>query len=207
MNFYRHYLFPYVLDWAMQQAVLQAPRQRVLAPAKGRVLEIGFGTGVNLAYYPDQVRELETLDPETMLEKRVSHRIASSGRKVHFHQLAGERQPFPDNSFDTLVCTLTLCSVQDPGLVLNEVYRVLKPGGQFLFLEHGASPELKVRRWQQRLNGVQQVCGGGCQLIRPTKELVASSGLVFEEVSQYYLAKVPRFLGFMTEGRACKPMG
>lgn len=207
MNFYRHYLFPYVLDWAMQQPVLKAPRQRVLARAQGRVLEIGFGTGVNLAYYPDQVRELEALDPESLLAKRVSRRIAQSGRKVHFHQLAGESLPFADNSFDTLVCTLTLCSVQDPQQVLGEVYRVLKPGGRLLLLEHGASPDPKVQRWQHRLNGVQQACGGGCQLIRPTKELVAASGLVFEQVSQYYLPKVPRFLGFMTEGCACKPLG
>lgn len=207
MNLYRHYLFPYVLDWAMRQPVLQEPRQRVLARAQGRVLEIGFGTGVNLAYYPEQVRELETLDPESLLAKRVSQRIARSGRRVHFHQLAGERLPFPDNSFDTLVCTLTLCSVQDPAQVMSEARRVLRPGGRFLFLEHGASPEPGVWRWQQRLNGVQKVCGGGCQLIRPTRELVAQSGLVFEQVSQYYLPRVPRFLGFMTEGCAYKPMG
>lgn len=205
MSLYRHYLFPYVLDWAMQHPVLQEPRRRVLAGARGRVLEIGFGTGINLAYYPAEVRELETLDPEALLAKRVNRRIARFGGQVHFHQLAGEKLPFSDDSFDTLVCTLTLCSVQDPGQVLREVRRVLKPGGRLLFLEHGASPDPKVNRWQHRLNGVQQVCGGGCQLIRPTRELIADSGLVFEEVSQYYLPKVPRFLGFMTEGCACKP--
>src|SRR5690606_12252387 len=129
MNFYRHYLFPYVLAWAMQQPVRKAPRQRVLARAQGRVLEIGFGTGVHLAQYPDQVRELRALVPESRLAERVSRRVAQSGRKVQVHQLAGESSPFADNSVDTLVCALTLCSVRDPEQVVGEVYRVLKPGG------------------------------------------------------------------------------
>jgi ubiquinone/menaquinone biosynthesis C-methylase UbiE len=205
MGLYRDHIFPYVLDWGMRLPTLVPLRRRVLAPASGRVLEIGFGTGVNLSYYPESITAIDALDPESLLEKRVARRIEASGVGVQFHQLAGENLPFADNSFDTVVCTLTLCSVQDPARVLHEIQRVLKPGGRFLFLEHGASPDASVYRWQQRLNGIQQCCGGGCQIVRPIRQLIEQiAGWRLERIEQYYLPNAPRFLGYMSEGAAIK---
>lgn len=204
MNLYDRYLLPHLLDWSMGQKLLHEPRRRILSRARGRILEIGFGTGANLPHYPASVRELDTLDPEALLPQRVARRIAESGRQVHFHQLPGESLPFPDNSFDTLVCTFTLCSVRDPRQVLREAWRVLKPGGRFLFLEHGASPDPGVFWWQRKLNGLQQTCAGGCHLTRPVREMLLESPLQLENLTQYYLPKVPRFLGYLSEGSARK---
>jgi ubiquinone/menaquinone biosynthesis C-methylase UbiE len=204
MGFYHHCVFPHLLDAAMTNRVLRGPRRRTLAAAKGRILEIGFGTGANLPHYPSGVERIEAIDPDAELDRFSQPRIANARIAVDFHHLNAERLPLESNQFDTVVCTLTLCSIPDVVHALGEVRRVLKPGGQLLFLEHGLSPEPRVARWQQWLTPLQRRVGGGCHLNRDPIDLLRTAGLQMRESRQYYLERVPRFLGYMSEGSAIK---
>lgn len=205
MGFYHRHVFPYVLDLAMSSRVFRAPRQRTLARAKGRILEIGFGTGMNLRFYPPGVARIEAIDPDVDLDRFSGPRIRTSRIDVDFHHLNAERLPFEAGCFDTVVCTLTLCSIPDVAHALGEVRRVLKRGGEFLFLEHGLAPDPGIARWQHRLNPLQNHLGGGCNLNRDTPALIQASGLRLAQVDHYYLRKVPRFAGYMSEGFATRP--
>ena len=204
MGLYHHCVFPYLLDLAMSSKALRRPRQRALAPASGRILEIGFGTGVNLQHYPPGVARIEAIDPDVDLDRFSGPRIAASSIEVDFHHLDAERLPFAGQSFDTVVCTLTLCSIPRVEDALAEVRRVLRRGGQFLFLEHGLSPQPAVARWQHRLDPVQVRLGGGCHLNRDTARLVATAGLRVDRLDRYYLERTPRVVGYLTEGRALR---
>jgi SAM-dependent methyltransferase len=204
MGLYHHCVFPYLLDWAMGNRVFDAPRRRTLARASGRILEIGFGTGRNLPHYPAGVERIEAIDPDVDLDRFSQPRIAASNIAVDFHHLDAEHLPFADASFDTVVCTLTLCSIPDASHALGEVRRVLKRGGRFLFLEHGLAPDAGVARWQRRLNPLQNRLGGGCNLDRDTVALVRGSGLQLGDARHYYLPRVPRFAGYMSEGQAVR---
>jgi ubiquinone/menaquinone biosynthesis C-methylase UbiE len=204
LGLYHHCVFPYLLDMAMGSRVLAKPRQRTLARATGRILEIGFGTGRNLPHYPPGVSRIEAIEPDTDLDRFSQPRIAAAGIDVDFHHLDAEHLPFEDQRFDTVVCTLTLCSIPEVAHALAEVRRVLKPGGRFLFLEHGLSPDASVARWQRRLDPIQRRVAGGCHLSRDTVALVRQSGLQLLDSKQYYLRGVPRFGAYMTEGSAQK---
>lgn len=204
MGFYHHYVFPRVLDVVMSNRRLHEPRNRTLAPARGRILEIGFGTGRNLTHYPGSVRRIEAIDPDVDLDRLSLPRIRTASIDVDFHHLDAEHLPFAANSFDTVVSTFTLCSIPDVVHALAEIRRVLKPGGQFLFLEHGRSPDRSVAAWQDRLNALWQPVAGGCHLNRPMRKLVGESGLELGTVQNYYLRQAPRFVGYMTEGLALK---
>jgi ubiquinone/menaquinone biosynthesis C-methylase UbiE len=204
LGLYHRCVFPCLLDAAMGSRVFVQPRRRTLARAQGRILEIGFGTGRNLPYYPPTVQRIEAIDPDADLDRYSRPRIAASAIAVDFHHLDAEHLPFEDARFDSIVCTLTLCSIPDVTLALREVRRVLKPGGQFLFLEHGLAPDPAVSKWQQRLNPLQMRLGGGCHLTRDTVQLVREAGLQLGDIRQYYLRRVPRFAGYVTEGRALR---
>lgn len=204
MGLYHHCVFPYLLDFAMSSKAFRKPRSRTLAHASGRILEIGFGTGMNLQYYPPGVQRIEAIDPDVDLDRFSQPRIAAANIAVDFHHLDAEHLPFAGDSFDTIVCTLTLCSIPDVVHALDEIHRVLKPGGQFLFLEHGLSPDPAVARWQHRCTPLQRRIGGGCHLNRDTSQLVQGSGLRLRDLEHYYLRRVPRFVGYMSEGWAIK---
>lgn len=204
MSLYHHYLFPYLLDLAMASPALRKPRRRTLAPASGRILEIGFGTGRNLQHYPPSVTTIEAIDPDLDLDRLSQPRIRHAAIAVDFHHLDAEHLPFGQDSFDTVVSTMTLCTIPDVAHALREIHRVLKPGGQFLFLEHGRSPDPGVARWQDRINPHWMPLAGGCHLNRPIRELVEEAGLVPGAVKNYYLRKSPRIVGYMTEGAARK---
>lgn len=204
MGLYHHCIFPYLLDAAMTNRVLREPRRRTLAAASGRILEIGFGTGANLEHYPPEVQRIEAIEPDADLDRFSLPRMAAARIEVDFHHFNAERLPLKGNQFDTVVCTLTLCSIPDVAHALGEIRRVLKPGGQFLFLEHGLAPEPGVARWQHRLNPLQRRLGGGCNLNRDTLGLLRSARLPARDANHYYLRGVPRFLGYMTEGSAIK---
>lgn len=204
MGFYRHRVFPYLLDLAMASPALREPRRRTLAPAQGRILEIGFGTGRNLAHYPASVTRIEAIDPDRDLDRVSLPRIRRARIAVDFHHLDAEHLPFAAESFDTVVSTMTLCSIPDAVHALGEIRRVLKPGGRFLFLEHGKAPDPGVARFQDRVNSRWGVLAGGCRLNRPVVQLVTDSGLLPGPIASYYMRRTPRFVGYMTEGVAQK---
>ena len=175
MGFYADHVFPLLLDWTMR--AVDDLREPALAGARGDVLEVGFGTGLNLPHYPGAVRRLVALDPLRALERRVAKRVAAARFPVERVALpADQRLPFQDASFDCIVSTFTLCSIPDAKAALAEMRRVLRPGGVYLFLEHGRSDDPRVARWQERFEPIQRRIACGCHLSRPIDRLVREAG-------------------------------
>ena len=172
MNLYTEWVFPRMLDWMMAGEPFQTYRQQLLHAAIGDVLEIGFGTGLNLPHYSDRVQSLTVIDPNPGMQQLAQPRLAQTSLPVTVQQLAGESLPMADDRFDTVVSTWTLCSIAGLEQALGEIHRVLKPGGQFLFIEHGLSERPEVQRWQRRLTPVQRVIADGCHLDRDIAMLV-----------------------------------
>lgn len=195
-----------MLDWAMHHPRILPYRTPTLSPARGRILEIGFGTGANLAHYAPSIRRLEIVEPDAALNARAARRLAHSDRQVTVHALSAETLPFDADSFDTVVSTFTLCSIPDVSAALAEVHRVLRPDGQFLFLEHGLAPDSNVARWQRRLTPVQKRLGGGCHLDRPVHALLTSAGLSVDSTvsREHYVRGLPRVMGWFSRGIARK---
>ena len=179
-------------------------RQELLSAADGDVLEIGLGTGLNLSHYPSRVPKITAVDPNPGMHRRAERRIATSQIEVEKHVGRTEQLPFDDASFDCVVSTFTLCSVEDEHQAMSEVYRVLRPGGRFLFLEHGVSPEPDVQRWQRRLNWLQRTVGGNCHLDRQIKAIIAEQPFENVEASEFYLEQTPRTHGYIYQGVATK---
>src|SRR5438105_4590822 len=204
VGFYSRVIFPWICDRALGQSFVMDDRRKLLAPASGRILEIGFGTGLNLPCYPATVRELIVIDPNLGMHRRAERRIKESQIRVEARTLSGEQLPFDEGSFDYVVSTFTLCSVAGPTRALAEAYRVLRPGGQLLFLEHGLSPEPAVEKWQHRLNWLQQRLGDGCNLDRPMKQLIGEHSFASIECSEFYLQKTPKTHGYIYRGSATK---
>lgn len=204
MGFYSNVVFPRVIDWLMDDRQMNEQRQMVLQGVRGDVLEIGFGTGLNLPHYPDSVRKLTVLDPNAGMKARAQARIAASPIEVESLVLGGENLPMDDQSFDTIVCTWTMCSIPDLQKALSETHRVLRPGGQFVFIEHGLSPDPDVEKWQNRVNPLWRRVGDGCNLNRPIDKCVEEGGLQLAELETFYMPKTPRFMGYMFRGTANK---
>lgn len=204
MNLYRHHVFPWVLEAVMNQRMFKRLRRELLAPVSGRVLEIGFGTGINLDFYPAGTARVVGVDSNPGVGSIARRRAANSGIEVEHHQLSAEQLPFDADSFDTVVSSFTLCSIPDVQQALAEVRRVLQPGGEFVFLEHGLSPDPPVARWQRRINPFWKVVGDGCHLDRDTTDEVRRSGLAIERVRNFYLPKSLKFAGYMYLGAARK---
>jgi ubiquinone/menaquinone biosynthesis C-methylase UbiE len=204
MGLYSDRIFPKILDRAMRMRELRPLRARTVEHAHGRVLEIGFGAGHNLKFYPPQVERVIAVDPNPGLSKMALERIARHSIKVEHHQITAERLPFDDASFDCAVSTLTLCSIPDVSNALKEIRRVLKPGGQFYFMEHGRCPDPNVNKWQDRLTPIWKVIGDGCHLNRDIDTLVADSGLHIDALENRVLPKAPTFIGYGYLGRATR---
>jgi ubiquinone/menaquinone biosynthesis C-methylase UbiE len=204
MGFYGDWVLPRILNVAMGTKVVGEERKKCLAGVTGTVLEVGFGSGHNLQFYPAAVRKLVAVDPSPQAAKLARKRIAQAGFPVDYAPLAGEAIDEADASFDSVVSTFTLCTVPDPAAALRQLLRVLKPGGRFFFLEHGRSGEPKVWRWQDRMNGLQRALVGGCNLNRDIERLVREAGFELEQVEKYYLEGQPKMTGFLTRGIACR---
>ncbi|HXF41661.1 MAG TPA: class I SAM-dependent methyltransferase [Blastocatellia bacterium] len=203
MSLYSKHIFPRVLDWSLDNAMMREQRREALVPLAGHVLEIGFGTGLNLPHYPEQVTRLTAIDNERMLPNRVSERIARARFPVEIFQLdAGGRLPYEDDSFDGVASTLTLCSIPDVASALAEIRRVLRPAGSFVFLEHGRSDDPKVARRQDRFNPIQKFVGRGCNLNRRIDQLIKAAGLDLVRLDRFLLPDTPRLLGEMYRGVA-----
>ncbi|MDY7014540.1 MAG: class I SAM-dependent methyltransferase [Cyanobacteriota bacterium] len=204
MNFYSQVIFPRFLDLSMSSSMLAPYRQEVLAEVEGEVLEIGFGTGLNLPYYPPTVRKLVAVDPNPTMKRLAQKRIDASDIEVEFCQLSGELLPMDDNRFDSAVSTWTLCSIPKIEQALSEIYRVLKPGGRFFFIEHGLSHSASVQIWQHRLNPIQKRIGDGCHLNRDMERAIAGANFSFERLERRYLENTPKILGYLYKGVATK---
>ena len=204
MGFYSRHILPRLCDWAMSGPRMGRLRSEVLADVGGDVLEIGLGTGLNLAHYPEHVRRLTAVDPSPGMNKRARRRIERGRIAVDLRTTSGEALPFGDETFDSVVSTWTLCSIPEVGRALGEVCRVLRPGGRFVFLEHGLSDDPVVRRWQRRLNPLQRVLGGGCRLDLDVPALVSSRAFADLKVERFEMERVPRTHGTLYRGVATK---
>ena len=205
MGLYSSYIFPRLLDWTLGTPYIEKQRRTTLSPVHGRVLEIGFGTGLNLPYYPGAVTSLTVVEPEKMLPDRVSRRIAEARMPVDQVRLdASSGLPFADNNFDSIVTTFTLCSIADVGAALSEMRRVLKSEGQFVFLEHGRSDDQRVARRQDFFNPIQRIIGCGCNMNRSMDRLITDAGFELVTIERFLMPKTPRVFAEMYRGVATK---
>ena len=202
MNFYDRWILPPILDLAMRHQQLHKYRREVVAAAKGRVLEVGVGSGLNFPFYGKDV-EVVGIDPSPRLLAMARRRAVAAGVRAEFLEGSATAILLSDNSVDSVVMTWTLCSIPDPLAALREMRRVLKPGGRLLFVEHGLSPNPAVERWQHRLTSVWCHVAGGCHLDRKMDELIRSAGFDMTELRNEY-ATGPRPLTYMYIGRATK---
>ncbi len=204
MGIYSQVIFPRLCDLTLNRPLVARHRGELLAHTGGDVLEIGFGTGLNLPHYPAQVRKITTVDPNAGMHRLAQRRVRQSRIEVEQRVLSSERLPFEERTFDCVVSTFTLCSIEDVRQALGEVYRVLKPGGRLLFLEHGLCPEPRVQKWQRRLNWLQRRLADGCRLDRNMRTLIATQPFSSVESEEFYLEKTPRILGYLYRGSARK---
>jgi ubiquinone/menaquinone biosynthesis C-methylase UbiE len=204
MGFYSRLIFPRLCDWAMSTPEFAQLRKNVLAEANGEILEIGFGTGLNLGHYPEQVRALAAVDPGAAMTRIARARIERSRIDVDLRIQSAESLPFDAARFDCVVCTWTLCSIPDAQAAVGEVRRVLKPGGRFVFVEHGLSDEPSIQRWQRRLNPIQRRIGAGCRLDLDVEAAVRSQPFREVIVDRFLMQKAPRTHGTMYKGMAVK---
>ena len=205
MGIYRKHVFPRLMDGGLSGPQHRTMRERALGRARGRVLEIGFGTGLNLPCYPPAVESLVGLDPEHMLEKRVAGRISRAAFGVdRVAQDASDPLPFDEESFDTVVSTWTLCSIDRIRAALVNLRRVLKGDGLFLFLEHGRSDRTLAASLQDAVNPLQNVFACGCNLNRKIDQEIQDAGFKIIELERFRVAGVPRIFGEVYEGAATR---
>jgi ubiquinone/menaquinone biosynthesis C-methylase UbiE len=202
MNLYRRIIFPRLLDLALSGEGMERYRRQLLAHVQGAVLEIGFGTGLNLPCYPEHIRKITGVDPNPGMGSLARRRIASSPIAVDWQVADAQKLPFPSQSFDSVVSTWTLCSIPNVAKALREIRRVLRAGGKLFFLEHGLSEDPQVQRWQNCLNPIQKVIADGCNLNRDMARLIQGAGFRFEQLERFYMPDQPRFIGYTYQGIA-----
>jgi SAM-dependent methyltransferase len=203
MGWYAEHVLPRVVDVVMRGSELTAVRVRVASGLSGEVLEVGFGSGLNVAHYPPAVTRVLAVDPARTGRKLAARRVAASPVPIDYIGLDGQSLPLPDESVDHALTTWTLCTIPDADQALREIARVLRPGGTLHFVEHGLSPDAAVARWQGRLTPLQRRVAGGCHLNRPIDALIADSGLQLTRLDTYYLRGL-KSLNYTFEGVAAK---
>jgi ubiquinone/menaquinone biosynthesis C-methylase UbiE len=202
VNLYDRYLMPVLVDGCCGMPAVQKQRARLLPRARGKVLEIGIGTGRNLPFYnAARLDSLDGLDPAGQMNAKALRRAKTAGIEVQIVTLSAETIPAADASYDTVVCTFTLCTIPDPVKALREMRRVLKPGGQLLFCEHGLAPDASVSKWQHRLTPWWKPIAGGCHLNRDVPAMLADGGFRATEIESSYL-EGPKPLVWVTRGVA-----
>ena len=203
MGFYSQRIFPYLLDWSMSSPNFAKYRQKALENVNGDVLEIGFGTGLNLSHYPKEIYQLVTVDVNPGIHQLAQKRIQKSSIVVDHRVLNGECLPMAVETFDSVVSTFTLCSIANVEQALKEIYRVLKPGGRFFFVEHGLSNEPEIQVWQHRLTPIQKVIADGCHLDRQIRQLIETQFATLT-VEEFYAENLPKMVAYFYQGVAAK---
>lgn len=202
-SFYDRWILPKLLTCACSSSPIMKQREKIVPKAEGKVLELGIGMGLNLRYYdPKKVSSVTGVDPSPELRDIALSAEHDPKLKVQVEDGTAEALPFPDKSFDTVVCTFTLCSVCTPRAALAEAKRVLKPGGRFLFCEHGLSPEPGLAKWQRRIEPIWKRIAGGCHLTRPVTSAIEAAGFRVESRDQMYVPKTPKIAAWNEWGVA-----
>jgi ubiquinone/menaquinone biosynthesis C-methylase UbiE len=202
-SWYDRTILPKILCCACGAPAIREQRQKIVPQASGQVLELGIGGGLNLAFYdPARVSSVTGVDPHPELRAIAQAAPRAEGLQVEVKPGEAESLPFDAASFDTVLCTFTLCSVRSPTAVLAEARRVLRPGGRFLFCEHGLSPDAGVSRWQRGLEPLWKRLAGGCHLTRPVTAGIEAAGFALEAAERFYIDKTPRPLGWCEQGVA-----
>ena len=202
MGFYENRVLPHIVNVAMNTKAIKDERRRCLENVKGTVLEVGFGTGLNLPHYQRTVTKVVGVDPSETSARLARKRIVASPFPVEIIGLSAERIPVADASFESIVSTFTLCTIPDAASALLEMRRALRPGGRLYFVEHGRADDPAVARWQERLNSLEQTVFGGCNLNRNIRALIEQAGFEMERLENSYLKGSPKFGGFLYRGVA-----
>ncbi len=202
-NLYERYVLPNMIDKLCGQPAMTELRSQYVPRAHGEVLEIGIGSGLNLQHYSDDVKSITGVDPSAELSEKARARAEQLNKPINVLGISGEELPVGNNHFDTIVCTWTLCSIPNPYRAVEEMRRVLKPGGELLFVEHGRSDDPKVQKWQARIEPLWKKIGGGCHLTRRADDLLEAAGFSVSEKTSGY-APGPRWAAFMIHGVAAK---
>lgn len=204
VGFYSKVILPRFYDCLMDRPFWSKYRQAQLADVSGEILEIGVGTGLNLEHYPQHVHKITTVDPNPGMNRVLQKRIVKSGIEVDQRVISSEHLPFDDAAFDSIVSTLTLCSIPNVPQAMRELFRVLRPGGRFFFFEHGLSADLAVQKWQRRLNWLQRTFADGCRLDSDIRGLLSEVPFDAIKLENFYLEKTPKTHGFIYRGEAKK---
>ena len=204
-SWYDAHVVPRIIKCACSSPAIMKIREQVVPLASGKVFEIGCGGGINQQFYdPARVSGFSGMDPSEKGLDYAREAAASKGWQADIRQGFGEAIPFEDESFDCVVCTYTLCSVESQAQTVSELRRILKPGGRLLFAEHGGAPDASVRKWQGRIEPVWKKLAGGCHLTRPISSAIAQGGFALTPLGARYAPKTPRWAGWMEWGDAVK---
>ena len=205
MGVYGEQILPRLINVTCGLKAVEPLRRRVCEGLEGDVVEIGFGSGFNVPFYPERVARVAAVEPADLGWKLAAKRLRATSVPVQRSGLDGESLPFEDDSYDSALSTWTLCTIPDVAAALREIRRVLKPGGTLHFLEHGLAPDEPVRRWQHRLEPIEKRVFGGCHLTRPVVQLLTSAGFTISEVDEFYEEGAPKFMGADSLGTALSP--
>lgn len=202
MGFYSERILPFLLNGAMKQPEMLRLRNRIIPQASERILEIGIGSGLNLPLYAADAQSIHGVEPSAALRKMAERAAGEIDVPLDLHDAGAEDLPFEDASFDTIISTWTMCTIPELARALGEMRRVLKPGGQFLFVEHGLAPESRVQAWQRRINPVWNCIGGGCNLNRHIADQVEAGGFALDRLETDYLVRGPKWATYTYLGAA-----